>query len=158
MNTFCSKVRVSEKNAPTAEYHAVHEYNDTLKNIFADEFLNSIEFQDFVERTGKQSISFSKFLEGACACPCIRAPVMRVCVDEVETAFNELVKTLNNIRKRNRNQRRPECACLFCQNEAAKKNSLGSGKFLSIIYFTFFSLLIHLAIIIALHRVYSSTL
>ena len=122
-------MKVSPKDAPKAVYHAVHEYNDTLKNIYADEFLISVEFRDLVQKFGKTSISFSKFAEGACMCPCIRAPVMRVCVDEVETAFNELVKTLNNVRKRNRNQRRPKCECLFCRNEAAELERLGSGKF-----------------------------
>lgn len=122
VNTFGSKIKVTEN-----VYHAVHEYHDTLKNIYLDEFQCSVEFQDFVAKTGKTSVSFGKFLEGALSCPCIKAPVMRVCVDEVETAFNEVVKTLNNVRKKNRTQRKPECLCVFCVNEAAKKEQLDEG-------------------------------
>lgn len=122
VNTFGNKIKVGPKS-----YHAVHEYHDTLKNIYLDDFKNSVEFKDFQQRTGRSSLSYTKFLEGALMCPCIRAPVMRVCVDEAETAFNEVVKTLNNVRKKNRNQRRPECKCKFCQNEAEKMATLPPG-------------------------------
>ena len=122
MNTFGSKVKIAD-----GIYHAVHEYTDTLKNIYYDEFRNSIELQDFVQRTGKTMVSFGMFLKGALKCKCIRAPVMRVCVDEVETAFNELVKTLNNIRKANRSQRKPPCPCLFCTNIAAEEENHEPG-------------------------------
>ena len=134
MNTFGNKVKV----APDV-YHPIHEYHDTLKNIYIDDFKNSVEFQEFKGRTGRSSISYTKFLEGALKCPCIRAPVMRVCVDEIETAFNEMAKTLNNVRKKNRNQRRPACRCQFCQNEAVKMAALPAGgnylknEFLSLI-------------------------
>lgn len=122
VNTFGNKVQV----APGV-YHAIHEYHDTLKNIYMDDFKNSVEFKELKERTGRSSISYSTFLKGALKCPCIRQPVMRVCVDEIETAFNEVVATLNNVRKKNRNQRRPECKCKFCENEAAKEAALPPG-------------------------------
>lgn len=120
MNTFSGKVKVADDT-----YHAVHEYHDTLKNIYLDDFLSSREFEEFVARTGKTSVSFTKFKEGALMCPCIREPVMRVCVDEVETAFNEVVRTLHNIRKSRWNRNRDECECQFCTHEAVKKERLG---------------------------------
>lgn len=122
VNTFASKVKIGKD-----KYHAVHEYQDTLKNIYLDEFLTSMEFQDFARRTGKTSISYGIFLKGALMCPCIRAPVMRVCVDETETAFNELVHSLNKVRKKSRSLRKPECECGFCNNEKVKKNACEAG-------------------------------
>jgi hypothetical protein len=135
VNTFGSKILVGKD-----KYHARHEYHDTLKNIYLDDFQNSIEFQDFVQRTGKTSVSFRTFVDGALMCPCIKEPVMRVCVDETETAFNEYAKALNNIRKKCRTQRRPPCQCQFCINEAARKERLeeeDGGRELFIYYITF---------------------
>lgn len=120
VNTFGGKVKVAEET-----YHAVHEYQDTLKNIYLDDFQSSRELEDFVARTGKTSVSFTKFKEGALMCPCIRAPVMRVCVDEVETAFNEVVKTLHNIGKKRWKRNRDDCECPFCTREAVEKERLG---------------------------------
>ena len=122
MNTFGNKIKIGPD-----KYHAMHEYHDTLKNIYLDDFLNSVDFEEYCARTGRTSVSYGKFLEGALMCPCIREPVMRVCVDEVETAFNELTKTLSNVRKANRTQRRPACTCVFCKNEATKKEELPDG-------------------------------
>lgn len=122
VNTFGSKVKVGEDR-----YHAVHEYTDTLKNIYMDDFRNSIEFQNFAQRTGRSSVSYGLFLKGALSCKCIKAPVMRVCVDEVETAFNEMVKSVNNVRKANRAQRKPPCPCMFCINLAAEEERHEAG-------------------------------
>lgn len=122
MNTFGNKIKVGDD-----KYHAIHESHDTLKNIYIDDFLHSVELEEFCARTGRTTVFYGKFLEGALRCRCIRAPVMRVCVDEVETAFNEMTKTLSNVRKANRTQRRPVCECVFCTSEAAKKEGLPDG-------------------------------
>ena len=105
-------------------YHPIHEYNDKLRNIFLDDFKHSLEFQLFVERTGRTSISYSKFLEGALKCPCIREPQMRVCVDKIETVFSEFTKTLAKIKFNNRRK----CTCDFCVEQARREELYGIGK------------------------------
>ena len=89
-----------------------------------DDFKTSEEYEAYCRRTGRTSISFSIFCEGALKCKCIRKPSMRVCVDEVETGFTELVTTLRNIQRSSR----AICDCRFCQNENRKKDTLGQGK------------------------------
>ena len=92
VNTFGNKVKVVP-----GLYHAVHEYNDTLKNIYLDDFQASEEFQSFCNRSGRKSICFNTFKRGALRCDCIKKPTMRVCVDENETEFTELTTTLQII-------------------------------------------------------------
>lgn len=120
VNTFGNKIKV----APDV-YHPVHEYNDKLRNIFLDDFKHSMEFKLFMERTGRTSISYSKFLEGALRCPCIREPQMRVCVDKVETMFSEVSKTLAKIRFNNRIL----CCCNFCIEQKIMEEVHGTGTF-----------------------------
>ena len=106
------------------EYHAVHEYNDTLHNIFTKEFPESPEFAAFQESTGRKTIGYSKFVEGALLCPCIQPPTMRVCVDEIETKFREVVTTLQSIR-----QKGIKCNCNFCIKEIEQKTKQGKGDY-----------------------------
>jgi hypothetical protein len=122
VNTFGNKIKVGKD-----KFHPVHEYCDSLKNIYQDDFKNSIEFQEFVERTGITTVSYGKCVEGALSCPCIREPVWRVCVDEVETGFNEIVTTLNNTRKSNRSKRKPTCICSFYVTQAIEKVNHAAG-------------------------------
>ena len=119
VNTFGNKIKVAE-----GVYHPIHEYNDKLRNIFMDDFKQSLEFQLFSERTGRKSISYSKFLEGALKCPCIREPQMRVCVDKIETMFSEVTKTLAKIRFNNRKL----CECRFCVSQEALKEQYKAGN------------------------------
>lgn len=119
VNTFGNKVKVGEN-----EYHAVHEYNDSLRNIFLDDFKHSLEFDMFCKRTGRKSLSYSKFVEGALSCPCIREPTMRVCVDKIETMFTELTTTLAKVNFNNRKT----CNCKACANQAKLKEAYGKGN------------------------------
>lgn len=114
VNTFGSKVRVDE-----GVFHAVHEYNDTLRNIYLDDFQQSEEFQAFCNRTGRSSIGFSKFKVGALSCRCIQQPSMRVCVDEIETEFIENVATLRGIWLKSKST----CNCAFCTIEKGRKEA-----------------------------------
>lgn len=84
LNTFGAKVKVGTDINGLDIEHAVHEYHDTLQNIYLGDFMESEEFAKFCQRSGKTGISFSKFVEGALQCPCIQAPKMRVCVDELK--------------------------------------------------------------------------
>ena len=122
VNTFSKKVKVGED-----QYHAIHEYNDTLKNIYVDDFKTSMEFQSFCRRTGRTDVGYSKFKEGALSCKCIQQPQMRVCVDEIETGFTEMMTTLKNIHLKTKHR---ECPCPFCHNEAVKKETMGEGEHL----------------------------
>jgi hypothetical protein len=106
-------------------YHAVHEYTDNLKNIYLDDFKNSYSFAAFCRRTGRDNISFSKFKVGALQCKCISKPTMRICVDEVETGFVELLNCLKNVFR----TARVVCECDFCRLQAAREADLGAGKF-----------------------------
>ena len=63
-------------------------------------------------------------------CPCIQAPTMRVCVDELETGFSEVVFTLKEIYRRSRARRNREECCRFCENERCRKEEMGSGELL----------------------------
>jgi hypothetical protein len=105
-------------------FHPVHEYNDTLKNIYMDDFKASPEYKLFQEKTGRKSISYSMFVRGAKMCKCIKEPTMRVCVDEIETVFAELTTTLANLNRSNTTV----CLCPFCRLEDKKKKELGEGK------------------------------
>ena len=105
VNTFASKVKL-----PNGKFHPVHEYHDTLMNIYLDEFLNSDELKLYQETTGKNTISYTTFIKGAFMCPCIKAPKMRVCVDEIETSFSELAKCLQDI-----SRRKPATDCFCCE-------------------------------------------
>jgi hypothetical protein len=113
-------------------FHPIHEYSDTLRNIYMDDFKASDQFKEFQKRTGRNSISFTKFSEGAKQCPCIQEPGMRVCVDEVETVFGELTTTLANINRKNTTV----CECEFCKNEDIKKEELGAGTLLHAFIFS----------------------
>lgn len=108
--------------------HTIHEYHDTLQNIYLGDFKESIEFEDYCRRTGKNDISFSTFRKGARLCPCIQAPTMRVCVDELETGFSELVFTLKEIHRRSPARKRGNVCCAFCTRELHRKDTLGAGK------------------------------
>ena len=61
-------------------------------------------------------------------CPCIQAPTMRVCVDEVETGFSELIFTLKEILRRSPGRKRGDVCCIFCTNERQRKDTMGAGK------------------------------
>ena len=132
-NTFGTKVFCGvDENGDDIE-HSVHEYHDTLHNIYLGDFKESEHFEEFCRRTGKTDISFTKFREGALMCPCIQAPTMRVCVaDEIETGFAELVFALKEINRRSRQRRNGEVCCMFCENEQRKKEDMGSGKYCNI--------------------------
>lgn len=99
VNTFGNKVKCGKDKNGNDIFHPIHEYNDTLKNIYADDFKESIAFEEFCKRTGRTDISYSKFREGALKCPCIQQPTMRVCVDEIETSFTELTYCLKEIHR-----------------------------------------------------------
>lgn len=134
VNTFANKVKVGTDSEGRYLYHPVHEYRDSVKNIYADDFLKSQAFKDFQERTGRATLSFSKFKEGAFKCPCIQAPKMKVCVDEIETEFNELTKTFES-----KLRRRPatEACCIACVEQDMEKERLGEGEFCYVnLYFT----------------------
>lgn len=143
VNTFANKVRVGKDSAGKDQFHPVHEYRDTVKNIYTDVFLKSLAFKEFQERTGRETLSFSKFKEGAFKCPCIQLPKMRVCVDEVETEFAELTKTFES-----RLRRRPavDFCCLACVDQDMEKERLGKGEYCCVIYYSlkYFILLFHL--------------
>jgi hypothetical protein len=49
---------------------------------------------------------------------------MRVCVDEIETGFAELVHSMKEILRRNSTT----CKCTFCSNEKVRKAELKEGK------------------------------
>ena len=125
VNTFGSKVKVGIDERGEVVEHAVHEYHNTLKNIYLGEFKQSDDFEEYCGRTGNTDISFSKFTEGALACPCIQEPTMRVCVDEIETGFCELVHVMKEVLRRNRNERKS--CCNFCRHETIRKAELGAG-------------------------------
>lgn len=105
-------------------YHPVHHLSDTLMNLYQDEFRSSEEYAEFRRRTGRESISFSKFAEGATRCKCIQMPKQRYCVDEVETEFGEIAIAMHNVLKASREQ----CECSFCVHERNKKRDLGKGN------------------------------
>jgi hypothetical protein len=67
VNTFGSKVKVGIDERGKVIEHAVHEYHDTLKNIYLGEFKQSDDFEEYCGRTGNTDISFSKFKECALA-------------------------------------------------------------------------------------------
>ena len=125
VNTFANKVNIGKNSEGIDQYHPVHEYRDTVKNIYADDFLKSQAFKDFRERTGRATISFSKFKEGAFKCPCIQPPKMKACVDEIETEFNEFTKAFES-----KLRRRPatEFCCIACVEQDMEKERLGEGK------------------------------
>jgi hypothetical protein len=105
--------------------HPIHEYHDTLKNIYLGDFKQSDHFEQYCRESGKTDISFSIFKRGALMCRCIQQPAMRVCVDEIETGFSELVFLLKNILRRNKTLRKDCCA--FCRQEEENKEELGEG-------------------------------
>ena len=78
----------------------------------------------FKKKTGRSTIGYTKFREGALLCKCIKKPTMRVCVDEIETEFTELTATLKTILRSSREK----CICEFCAFEDVKKNKLGDGE------------------------------
>ena len=92
-------------------YHMRHEYTDTLENIYYNEFLMSSDYADYLELPGSVSIGLTKFMEGALRCKCITAPRMRVCADEIEVDFYEVLYCLKNI-KRTVNAK--ACKCPYC--------------------------------------------
>ena len=53
MNTFGNKVRVGNNI-----YHPIHEYNDTLKNIYLDDFRHSEEFKLTCTDSGRTNITY----------------------------------------------------------------------------------------------------
>jgi hypothetical protein len=126
VNTFSAKVKVAE-----GVYHPVHEYRDTVRNIYNDDFLHSAEYRSLLEEHDRDSISFSKFKEGAFMCPCIRSPKSRVCVDEVETGFSELTKCLENL-LRQHSVTEYDC-CSACAAESVKKELNPEGAALYVL-------------------------
>lgn len=130
VNTFGPKIKVGKDVSGNSIYHPVHEYNDTLKNIYLDDFLSSeANKATLAEMSGKnKKVSYTKFLDGAKSCPCIREPTMRVCVDEIETGFTEMTLTLKNILFSSK-QKGQVCKCGFCESEAKKKEEYGSGMY-----------------------------
>ena len=123
INTFGSKIVVGKDQEGNNVEHAVHEYHDTLQNIYCGDFKKSDESKDFCEATGRTTLSYTKFKEGAFMCPCIKEPTMRVCVDEIETGFSELVYSMKEIMRRSRTK----CTCGFCKNEDCRKKELKDG-------------------------------
>jgi hypothetical protein len=107
-----------------AIYHPIHEYQDTLQNIYLGDFKESPQFQSYCQEHDQTDISFSIFREGALKCRCIKEPTMRVCVDEIETGFAEMVNNLKEMSRR----RRVSCECNFCQSEMQRKVELGEGN------------------------------
>ena len=130
MNTFGSKVKISgnEKDG-TAEYHYPHEYNDTLKNVYLSEFLYSEEYDLLKKKHNRSSVSYSIFKQGALLCPCVGQPSYRVCVDEIETSFNEALVVLQDRRKKSKMEK-VVCTCAFCVGEVEQKKLLGKGIYL----------------------------
>jgi hypothetical protein len=119
INTFGKKVKVGNDN-----YHAIREYSDTLKNIYADNFLSSQEYDDYIRTSGVKSIGYTKFKEGALSCPCVKEPTMRACVDEIETSFSELTYALRQISTRYAQR----CDCPYHTAENVMKAKYGKGK------------------------------
>jgi hypothetical protein len=121
VNTFANKVQLPDKT-----FHRVHEYHDTLMNIYLDEFLCSESFKLYTETSGKSSISYTTFIKGAFMCPCIKAPKIRVCVDEIETSFCELSKCLQDIRRQKPATKKFCCeACSILAEEKARVGEKG---------------------------------
>jgi hypothetical protein len=83
INTFGKKVKVGKDSCGHDIFHPVHEYSNTLNDIYTSEFLESEEYEAMLVVSGRSSISFTKFREGALMCKCIQPPTMRVCVDEI---------------------------------------------------------------------------
>ena len=124
LNTFGPKLKVGTNDHGDPIEHHVHEYHDTLKNIYLGDFKESDEFEEYCRTSGKQDLSYSKFLEGALMCPCIQEPAMRVCVDEIETGFGELVYTMKETLRRSRTKR--QLCCAFCRKEEIRKEEQGA--------------------------------
>ena len=124
INTFGARTTVGTDKDGNKIEHAVHEYHDTLKNIYLDDFKQSEQYEMFCRDSGKKEIGFTLFKEGALSCSCIQEPTMRVCVDEVETGFSELIYSMKEILRRSRTA----CECLFCRNEKTKREELKEGK------------------------------
>lgn len=53
---------------------------------------------------------------------------MRVCVDELETGFSELVFTLKEIHRRSPARKRGDVCCALCTSELHRKDTLGAGE------------------------------
>lgn len=123
INTFGKKVKIGVDERGEPIFHPIHEYINTLKEMYID-FLDSSEHDNLLRITGRESIGFTTFKEGALSCKCIQAPVMRVCVDEVETGFSEMVYALKKLKRRSHVQ----CNCAFCEGEAIKEEAEGNGK------------------------------
>ena len=96
MNTYGQKIFVGKDKAGIRQHHFPHEYSNTLYDIYLHDFLLSDEYAYLKKSHKGDSISFSTFKLGALQCPCIREPTMRVCVDEIETGFNEILKSLQD--------------------------------------------------------------
>jgi hypothetical protein len=124
VNTFGAKVKVGKDERGDDLFHAPHEYTDTLKNIYLSDFKESVEYAAYRERSGGKDLGYSKFKEGVHLCPCVGEPKMRVCVDELETGFAEMVECLKTILRRSS---RMPCDCGFCTAEAQKEEELGKG-------------------------------
>ena len=125
-NTFEKKVNTGETDSNGKPIkHYPHEYCDTLISIYSNEFLESSEFAILTNVLKRDSISFTVFVNGATKCPCVQQPKMRICVDEVETGFFELLRTLKNRRK----LKAAACLCNFCFSETQlkEKNQLGTN-------------------------------
>lgn len=79
VNTFEKRVIVGKDDAGRNKYHSVHEYTDTLKNMYT-EFLGSTEFAAFTRRTGRilfdfqvSSMQLQVYSEAQDACMCRRS-------------------------------------------------------------------------------------
>ena len=113
---------MGKDDAGNDKYHSVHEYIDTLRNMYSD-FLDSTEFAAFTRRTGRTDMCYTVFKSAALSCKCIQKPKMRVCVDEVEVSFGELLKCMNDLKRSTRGR----CVCAFCDNQTNLQEQLKSG-------------------------------
>jgi hypothetical protein len=122
LNTFGNKIRVGTSEDGSPIHHCPHELNDTLKNVFLQDFLYSPEYEDWHKISGT-TMEYSKFAEGATMCPCTMKPQFRYCVDEIETG-----ELLYSLKKKLRSN--VKCECDFCAEEATrtKKTEQGPGK------------------------------
>lgn len=121
VNTFGKKILVDKVKQI---YHPPHEYTDLLQNIYHHDFLESAEYRKFQRENNGTTIGYSIFKRGATRCPCIQAPSMRVCVDEVETEFAELLHSV----KKYYSKHQDRCKCSFCSARHDGRSNALSGN------------------------------
>lgn len=123
INTFERKIEVGTDESGDRIFHPIHEYTDTLENIYRRDFCESKEYKEFRERNDNREIGFTKFFLAATKCPCIRTPSLRSCVDEVEVNLSESIATLKSLHRANQ-----DCACNFCGKMREKKAKKRGGE------------------------------